>query len=169
MHVSYHGTQLDFAIRYLNRHPGTRLVSLMIGANDAFLCQETTKDACASELPQVIKHISANVAKILSAIRHDGHYSGQLILLNYYSLDYSSPTDNAGSMALNTAMDHAAKKYRAAIADGYGAFHAAALQSGGNSCTAGLLTQLTGGGCGVHPSLAGQAVLALAVEKAIKR
>jgi len=169
LHVRYHGTQLNFALRYLRSHAGTRLVSLMIGANDAFLCQETTKDACASELPQVLKSISTNVARILSAIRHDGRYSGQLVLLNYYSLDYSNSTDNAGSMALNIAMDHAAKKYGAAIADGYGAFRTAALQSGGNSCTAGLLTQLTGGGCGVHPSLAGQAVLALAIEKAIKR
>jgi hypothetical protein len=34
-------------------------------------------------------------------------------------------------------------------------------------CDAGLLTQLSGGDCGVHPSYAGQCLLALAVERAL--
>jgi len=167
LHVHYKGTQLQYALSYLKSHPNTRLVSLMIGANDAFLCQETTADHCASELPSVLAQIKANVALILSSIRHRAHFVHQIVIVNYYSLDYANATDNAGSVALNGAMDSAAKPYHVQIADGYGAFQAAALQSGGNSCTAGLLTQLNGGGCGVHPSVAGQAVLALAVEKVV--
>jgi lysophospholipase L1-like esterase len=31
------------------------------------------------------------------------------------------------------------------------------------------LTRLTGGGCGIHPSAAGQALLAAAVEQVVKR
>ena len=53
------------------------------------------------------------------------------------------------------------------IADGFGEFEAAAAHSGGNTCTAGLLTQLSTGGCGIHPSYAGQSLLAQALEKAI--
>ena len=169
LHVSYKGTQLQYAVTYLKTHPHTRLVSLMIGANDAFLCQETTTDKCASELPGVIAQIKANVAVTLAAVRHQAHYKGQVVIVNYYSLDYANAVDNAGSAALNSAMDSAARPYSVQVADGYGAFQAAALQSGGNSCTAGLLTQLNGGGCGVHPSVAGQAVLALAVEKVVKK
>ena len=140
----------------------------MIGANDAFLCEETTTDDCASEITGVLAQVSADVGATLRAIRGTARYRGQIVIVNYYSLDYSNPTDNAGSQALNAAEDSAATPYSVRIADGYGAFEAAAVQSGGNSCTAGLLTQLTGGGCGVHPSLAGQALLALAVEQAIR-
>jgi hypothetical protein len=40
---------------------------------------------------------------------------------------------------------------------------------GGNTCGAGLLTQLgKPGDCGIHPSYAGQALLAQALEKAIR-
>ena len=169
LHVAYHGTQLAFASTYLRTHPHTRLVTLMIGANDAFLCQETTADHCASELPSVLTQISADVAVILKTVRHADHYHGQIVILNYYSLDYSSATDTGASQALNAAMDGGAKPYHVQIADGFGVFKSAAQQAGGSSCAAGLLTELTGGGCGVHPSVAGQALLALAVEQAIKR
>jgi lysophospholipase L1-like esterase len=169
LHVSYSGTQLQYAVQYLWRHPHTRLVTLMIGANDAFLCQETTADQCASELPGVLKQISANVADILTVIRHDAHYRGQVVIVDYYSLDYANPVDNAESQEINQAMDTGAMPFNVQIADGYAAFQAAALQSGGNTCTAGLLTQLTTGGCGIHPSVAGQAVLALAVEEALRK
>lgn len=169
LHVKYTGTQLQFALAYLRSHPDTRLVSLMIGANDAFLCQETTADKCASELASVLKQIATNVASTLRSIRTTAHYKGQIVILNYYSLDYSNTTDNVGSQALNSTVDGAAKPYDVQVADGYGAFEAAALQASGNSCTAGLITQLTGGGCGVHPSVAGQELLAQAVENAIRR
>jgi lysophospholipase L1-like esterase len=169
LHVSYKGTQLQYGVAYLKAHPHTQLVSLMIGANDAFLCEETTSDQCVSEFPAVLKQITANVTTILSDIRSDAHYKGQIVIVNYYSLSYASSTETAESKALNAALDGGAKAYHVQIADGYGAFEAAALQSGGNACTAGLLTQLTGGGCGIHPSVAGQAVLALAVEKVIKK
>jgi len=132
------------------------------------LCQETTTDDCASELPGVLKQLAAKVAVILSAIRGQAGYRGQVIIVNYYSLNYANAVDNEQSQLLNEAVDTTAVPFHVQIADGYGAFQAAALGSGGNSCTAGLLTQLSGGGCGVHPSVAGQAVLALAVEEAMR-
>ena len=169
LHVGYKGTQLAFATAYLKAHPLTELVSLMIGANDAFLCQETTADKCASELPTVVKQIATDVADTLSTIRNNDHYKGQIVIVNYYSLDYANATDDTASKTLNTTVDKAAKPYKVQIADAYGVWAAAALQSGGDTCKAGLLTQLTSTGCGIHPSIAGQALLALAVEEVVKK
>ncbi len=168
LHVSYSGTQLQYALHYLRTHPHTGLVTLMIGANDGFLCQQTTRDECVTELPDVLKQISSNVAHTLRAIRQDARYHRQVVIVNYYSLDYSNALDTAGSVALNQVVDVAARPFDVQIADGFSAFQNAARQSSGQTCQAGLLTQLTTGGCGIHPSLAGQALLAQAVEEAMR-
>ncbi len=168
LHVSYRGTQLQYALRYLRTHPHTELVTLMIGANDGLLCQETTKDQCVSELPAVLKQVSSNVAYILRAIRQVARYQRQLVIVNYYSLDYSNTADTASAVALNQAVDAAAQPFDVQIADGFSVLQNAALQSSGKTCQAGLLTQLSTGGCGIHPSIAGQALLALAVEEAMR-
>ncbi|MFL5824626.1 MAG: SGNH/GDSL hydrolase family protein [Solirubrobacteraceae bacterium] len=170
LHVHYKGSQLAYALHYLKRHPQVRLVSLMIGANDLFRCQSTTSDGCTSKSEQqaVLGTITRNVKHILSSIRHKAHYSGQLLILNYYSLNYASSFINGTVRALNSTVDGAAKPFGVRIANGFGEFKAASLHSGSNPCTAGLLTQVGGGKCGVHPSYAGQALLAQAVEKAIR-
>jgi lysophospholipase L1-like esterase len=172
LHVSYSGSQLAFAVSYLRTHKSVRLVSLMIGANDFFLCQETTADHCTSvaEEGAVIQSISNNVKTIVSAIRNKAHYGGQLAIVNYYSLDYSNQADNTNSALLNTTVDNAAAPFHAEVADGFGALQAGAAHSGGSSCNAGLLTQLVGAStpCGIHPSYSGQSLLASAVEKAIR-
>ncbi len=169
LHVNYKGSQLAFALSYLRSHHNVRLVTLMIGANDFFLCQETMADGCAStaELNATVASVTKNIHTILSAVRNKAHYNGQLVIVNYYSLNYSSPAINAQSQLLNTVQDAAAKPFGVKIADGYGELEAASAHSGDNSCTAGLLTQLSAGGCGIHPSYAGQALLAQALEKAI--
>jgi len=169
LHVKYSGSQLDYAVSYLKTHKNVRLVSLMIGANDFFVCQETTADHCAS-LPEeaaVGATVAKNVKTILSAIRNKAHYGGQIAIVNYYSLNYSIPADVSQSELLNTTQDAAAKPFHVVVADGLGEFQAGTAHSGGNTCTAGLLTQLSTGGCGIHPSYAGQSLLAQALEKAI--
>ena len=170
LHVKYSGSQLAYATKYLKAHPGVRLVSLMIGANDLFVCQETTADGCAASAEQqgVLRTIARNVRTILSTIRTKDRYTGQLAIVNYYSLDYASPIVNAESTELNTAVDTAAKPFHVRIANAYRTFAAASAHSGDNTCTAGLLTQLGAPGtCGVHPSYAGQALLASTVEGAV--
>jgi len=169
LHVKYKGSQLAYALSYLHSHHNVRLVTLMIGANDFFLCEETTADSCASpsEENAVAASVTKNVRTILSAIRNKAHYNGQLVMVNYYSLNYSSAATNAQSQLLNKVQDAAAKPFGVKIADGYGELQAASVHSGGNTCTAGLLTQLSAGGCGIHPSYAGQALLAQALEKTI--
>jgi lysophospholipase L1-like esterase len=170
LHVSYSGSQLAYAVSYLRHHHDVRLVSLMIGANDFFYCESTTADSCASSSEQqaVATTLTKNIHTILSAIRHKAHYVGQLVIVNYYALDYASSAVAAQSQLLDRVQDAAAKPYGVKIADGFGTFKAASLESGGSSCAAGLLTQLSSGGCGIHPSYAGQALLAQAVEKAIR-
>jgi lysophospholipase L1-like esterase len=170
LHVRYSGSQLSYAIAFLRKHPGTRLVSLMIGANDFFVCQATTSDGCASERKATLAKIQRNVRTIVSGIRKKGGYRGQLVVVSYFSLDYSSPAFNAGSQTLSSAMIAAAKPFGAVVADGFGQFKAAAAHSGGNTCRAGLLTQLgQPDSCGVHPSYSGQGLLALAVARVIRR
>jgi lysophospholipase L1-like esterase len=171
LHVSYSGSQLNYAVSYLKKHQNVRLVSLTIGANDALICQETTADHCASltEQAALLATIGRNVKTILSTIRNKAHYGGQIAIVNYYSLNSASPTVSAMEVALNQGIDTAAKPFHVVIADGFGEFQTAAAHSSGpdSTCTAGLLTQLSTGGCGIHPSYAGQSLLAQALEKAI--
>jgi lysophospholipase L1-like esterase len=170
LHVTYTGSQMAYANTYLKSHPGTRLVSLMIGANDGFACQETTTDGCASELPSVLSSITKNVHTILNNVRTKDHYNGQLVIVDYYSLDYTSALDNGESQALNSAMAAGAKGFHVRFANAYQTFAVASVHSGNNTCTAGLLTQLVNAStpCGVHPSVAGQTLLASTVANAIK-
>jgi lysophospholipase L1-like esterase len=170
LHVKYSGSQLDYAVSYLKKHKSARLVSLTIGANDFLACQAATADKCASltEQAAVLGTVGKNVKTILSTIRSKAHYGGQIAIVNYYSLDYSSQTENAQSTLLNTTVDTAAKPFHVEVADGFGELQVGSVHSGGNTCTAGLLTQLSTGGCGIHPSYAGQALLAQALAKAIR-
>jgi len=166
LHVKYTGSQLNYAVSYLKKHKTVRLVSLMIGANDLLLCQETTADHCASPTEQiaVIGQADKNIGTILTAIRNKAHYGGQIVFVNYYS---PTPAQNSVTALGNASLDSATKPFHVVIADGFGQFAAGEAHSGGDPCTAGLLTQLSGGGCGIHPSYAGQGLLAQAVEKAI--
>ncbi|GAC1436529.1 MAG: hypothetical protein NVSMB51_08120 [Solirubrobacteraceae bacterium] len=170
LHASYAGAQLSYAVAYLRKHRDIGLVTLMIGANDLFLCQRSTKDACTnpSEQQAVLSNNSRNVKRTLSEIRNTAHYRGQLAIVNYYSLNYSSSFINGILTALNNSMDSATRPFHVVIADGFAELQAGARNSGGDLCAAGLLNQTGGGKCGVHPTYAGQALLAQALEKAIR-
>jgi lysophospholipase L1-like esterase len=171
LHVRYTGAQLAYGLAFLRTHPSVRLVSLMIGANDLLICQKVTHDACKSstELNAALAKIAGNVRRILSAVRNKAHYKGQLAIVNYYSLNYASSYLSGISSALNKTADTAAKPFHVVFANGYGELKAAAFHFGGDTCGAGLLTQLGHPGkCGIHPSYAGQALLAQALEKVIQ-
>jgi lysophospholipase L1-like esterase len=163
--------QLATAVKYLRTHKNVRLVSLMIGANDGFLCQETTADHCATEIGTVLTKVGKNVTRTLKAIRGKGHYRGQVVIAQYYSINYNVPLDNTQSKLLNGAMQKAAKPFHVRVAKTFALFRKAAQQAGGDTCKAQLLTQLktTPASCGVHPSVSGQALIAQAVEQAIRK
>lgn len=169
LHVSYARSQLAFAKTFLRHHPGTRLVTLTIGANDAFLCQASTSDGCVNEFGTVLAHLKTNLATIVGGIRGIG-YTGQFILLTYYSLDYADATLTGEVNLLDKALVSAVSPYHVRIASGYNAFAAAAAQTRGDVCAAALVTVLTSGSpCGVHPSIAGTSVLAQAVEGKVRK
>lgn len=166
----YKRSQMAFALRFLNHHPNTRLVTVMLGANDGLLCINNTPDHCTNptEMAAVLNTIAKNMTTILGNIRSAGHYSGQLVVVNYYSLDYRSPQQNQLAQFLNATVDKVAKHFGARLAGTYKAFKAASDPAGGDNCAAGLFTFLNGGGCGIHPSLGGQALIANAVETKVR-
>ena len=104
-----------------------------------------------------------------SAIRSKAHYDGQIILVHYYSIDYTNSLFTGIVRALNRTIDAAGKGFHVATADGFGEFRRGSAHSGGSACKAGLLTQLSNGSCGVHPSYSGHGLLGLAVERVVNR
>ena len=169
LHVQYQGTQMEYALKYLAVHRHTVLVTINIGANDAFLCQETTADMCASpaELEAVLQEIQANLAIIYTEIRHVAHYHGLLVALTYYSLSYSSPAAEQGALLLNSVITKVTMAFGGKIADGFGAFEGPSMAFGGDTCAAGLRIKLPDGTCDVHPTPAGHLLLARAIEDVV--
>ncbi len=165
LHTNYSGSQLDFAVSYLRSHRHTRLVSLMVGANDLFLCQRTNADQCTgTDFAATVAQAQKNVGTILWTLRHRAHYRHRIALVSYYSTDYRDPLTTGAISALNAALAQvAATANRVVVADGFGAMQQAAAGAGGDTCAAGLLIALPAGGCDVHPTLAGHKVLARAL------
>jgi lysophospholipase L1-like esterase len=169
LHVQYQGTQMAYALDYLAVHRHTQLVSIDIGANDVFLCQETTPDHCTSpaELQGVLMEITQNLAAIFTQIRDVAGYQGPLVALTYYSLNYSDPVQVAGTGLLNSAIAAVTTSFGGEVADGFAAFEGPSVASGGSPCAAGLLIKLPDGTCNIHPSPAGHLLLAQAIETAV--
>jgi lysophospholipase L1-like esterase len=170
LHVPYTGTQLQFATTFLAAHRNTRLVSIGLGANDAFILETACggdPTCIANGLPQVLATISANMRTILDAIRAT-HFHGVLMIVNYYSLDYSDPAATGLTQLLNQAITASAGADHAVVADAFDAFKSAASTpfAGGNTCRAGLLNASPPNQflCDVHPSQSGQQLLAHTVE-----
>jgi lysophospholipase L1-like esterase len=169
LHVRYQGTQMEYALHYLAAHKHTRLVTIDIGANDAFLCQETTSDQCASpvELAGVATEIAANLTTIFRDLRMVAGYSGPIVVLTYYSLSYSDPAVLAGAQFLDSVLTEVTTANGGIVADGLAAFEGPSLAFGGDPCGAGLLIKLPDGTCNIHPSPAGHKLLAAAIAEAI--
>jgi lysophospholipase L1-like esterase len=169
LHVQYQGTQMAYALKYLAVHRHTQLVTIDVGANDAFLCQETTADHCTSpaELAALVQEIQANLTAIYTQIRDVAHYQGLLVALTYYSLDYSDPVQVAEVKLLNTVIAGVTTAFGGKVADGFAAFQGPSAAFGGSPCAAGLLIKLPDGTCNIHPSPAGHLLLAQAIENVV--
>lgn len=168
LHVQYQGTQMEYALHYLAAHKHTRLVTIDIGANDAFVCQETTADHCSStaELTGVAHEIAGNLTTIFRELRGAG-YGGPIVALTYYSLSYSDPASVASAQFLDSVIAGVAAANGGTVADGFAAFQGPSAAYGGDPCAAGLLVKLPDGTCNIHPSPAGHRLLAAAIAKAI--
>jgi lysophospholipase L1-like esterase len=182
LHVAYSSSQIDFALNYLRSNPRTRLVTLMLGANDVFHLQNVcgfdnpadpiAYAACVnSGLPGVLATMEANLNAIFTDIRGTG-YKGLVVAVTYYALNYSDPVSVGGSLALNAEMMAAAAGHNVLIASGFDAWKSTALAApaDGDSCAAGLLLPAAPAGspgCDVHPTALGRDLLASAVLQTI--
>jgi lysophospholipase L1-like esterase len=169
LHVSYTGSQLSYAVRYLRQHPETRLVTIDIGANDMFLCQESTADHCTgADFGRALATVTRNLDAILYAVREAAGYRYALAVLTYYAMNYADPVTVTRTRELNTALAGPAARYGARLADGFAAFRAASVAAGGYTCAAGLGIRLPDGQCDEHPTARGQQLLATAVERVLR-
>jgi len=163
LHFSYTSTQLDFALAFLKSNPQTRLITVGLGANDVLLLRAACSDnplCIETGLPAVLAAVTANMETILADLRASG-FTGTIIVVNYYSVDYSDPTETGLTIALNDALTAAVAQAGGVVADVFSAFQTATIPAGGKTCNAGLLNaspanQLT---CDVHPSQSGQMLI----------
>ncbi len=179
LHVPYSSTQIAFATDYLKHHRSVRVVTIGVGANDLFLLQNScaassNPTACVEAgLPSVLASISANMARMLEDLRNTG-YGGEIVIVNYYSLDYSDAANTAVTKLLNQSVTAPAKAFGAVVADVFTAFQKAVANpaTGGKICNAGLLNvnpvDPTEATCDVHPSQSGQRLIATTVARAIR-
>jgi lysophospholipase L1-like esterase len=161
LHVAYESpsqSQLDFAVRTLAEDDDVELVTVQIGANDGFLCLHTAPGGCAApdEVESLQQDLRAGLDTILSTLRDEGGYDGEIVVVTYYSLgDVAGGVDL--SALLNEPISQAADAHDAELADGFAAFRSV-VGAGGDPVAAGLVLPDD-----VHPSAEGQRVLADAV------
>jgi lysophospholipase L1-like esterase len=181
LHVSYTGTQLAFAVNFLKQNPRTRLVTLGLDAND-FFRESAGPDpngwppsTCFVPAPADVNglllyfHTCAvqNLRTILAAIRGTG-YTGLLVVVLYYALNYSDPASLFVTQTLlNQAMVTASAGFNVRFASGFDAWKPVAANFGGDACKAGLLIRLSPTSCDVHPTPAGRDLLAAAVVNTV--
>jgi len=169
LHESYSSTQMDFALAYLGANKRkTRLVTLSLGANDGFLLLAACNNdpACIqANLPAALGAVFSNMNTIMGGIRGTG-YRGVLMVVNYFSLDYSDANQTALTVALNQTLAAAAAVHGAVVADAFTAFQQASAAAGGKTCLTGLLNGNPANqtACDVHPSITGQRLLAQTVQ-----
>ena len=170
LHVSYTGSQLDYATSYIAAHPGTGLVTMTIGANDLFRlldrCSGRPNPNCVTNgLPGLLATLGGNLRTIYSSLRQAG-FRGDLVAVTYYALDFRDPASVALITAVNKTLATVTRAFGGDVASGFEAFQAAARPFKGDSCAAGLLIRVSPTECDIHPSPAGAALLADAVVHA---
>jgi lysophospholipase L1-like esterase len=167
LHVDYGSatTQMEYATTFLQQHGGTVLVTLQLGANDLALLEQACNNdptCIANGAPKVFAAAAANMQTILGGLRGTG-YTGAIVIVNYYSTDYSNQGVTALTYGLDQAITAPAPYYGAVVADVFSAFQAAASNAGGKTCVAGLLNAKNGLNslaCDVHPSQSGHKLIA---------
>jgi lysophospholipase L1-like esterase len=171
LHARYGSTQMDFALEFLKIHPETKLVTIDIGINDVLLLEDqcANDSACvAAGLPQVLASVTTNLGTILSELRLSG-FRGTLVVVNYYSFDYSDVNRTKVFASLNQALRMAAARAAVPVADVFTAFREAASPAMGQTCQAGLLNASSANEftCDIHPSQTGQQLISRSVARTI--
>lgn len=166
LHVSYDTTQLVYAETFLREHPGTQLVTLDIGGNDASILNDAcmAKPSCVlGGFVGLLTTYGQNVDLILGEIRKV--YDGPLVGLAIYDPTPENTIAEYGLTQLNKVFADKLALHGGVFADGMAAMKAAS--PGSTPCDAGLLVKLPDGTCDIHPSAMGHQVLADAISAAM--
>jgi lysophospholipase L1-like esterase len=163
LQAGYSGSQLQYALDYLAVNAKkTDLITIDLGANDlGVLLAGCLGDltCAAAGLPAALAAYNANLVTIFSALR--SVYSGPIIAVTAYAANYSNPIELSGLVPLNAILFSAATAFpNVQVADAFAAFGAATIGAGGDSCAAGLLIRKPDNTCDIHPSAAGQKLIA---------
>jgi lysophospholipase L1-like esterase len=182
LHTTYPKGQLLFAVNYLRAHPKTKLVTLQVGANDGLVCQKQNGGTCTGDaFNAVAQQIATNLQKILTQLTGKGGYHGQIVLVNYYSVNSIDPSGTSQVHLLNQLEKGVAANFsNVRVADAFKLWADASKNTpnlGNNTCRAGLETYINPNEppaaqndiCGIHPSKAGQALIATAVDRAVRK
>jgi len=166
LYVSYSGTQMQYALDYLQANlKKTDLITIDIGVNDLGVLLASCNDnlTCASAgLPSTLAAYAENLTTIFGGIRAAG-YTGPIVAVTPYAVNYDDPVEVSGLIALDGVLAQVASAFDVQVADAFDAFLAADVPYAGDSCAAGLLIKLPNGTCDIHPSLAGQTLIAQTV------
>jgi lysophospholipase L1-like esterase len=170
LHVQYDGTQLAFALEFLATHPGTELVTIDIGGNDASklndVCHADPACIAGGFVPMLLEY-GTNLDRILGELRKV--YDGPIVGLSTYNPKPGDSIFQWGLERINTVFTEKLQAWDALLADGAAAFaETSTTTAGADPCTAGLLIPMPDGTCDVHPSAAGDEVLADAIEAALR-
>lgn len=174
LHVDYATSQMQYALAYLDAHPRTRLVTVQLGSNDVYAlvagCGGAANLACIQQgLPATFAQVATNLTQILHQLRHEAKYRHQLLVVGYPA-PLGDPVIVQLAQALNQLLATVARDAGVPFVDGFAAFVAASADQGGDPCAAGLFIRPDPTGpCDVHPSRAGQKVLAAAVRQALTK
>lgn len=175
LHVAYAElTQLQFAEAFLQANPDTQLVTVAIGINDVGLavsrCGGIRNASCLErDLPSVLTTVRSNLTTIVRALRATGTRA-TIVVVNYYALEYANTRTTRIVRALDGTIAQVAADERVRVADSFDAFKHATDAMDGDACVSGLFGpgSSTLGPCDLHPSEAGQRLLASAVESAVR-
>jgi lysophospholipase L1-like esterase len=171
-YVPFESTQSDFATGFLlEKGRYVALVTIQLGANDLSLLEQKCKSnpQCIEDgAPEVFAKAEANMQTALAQLRYTG-YSGPIVIVNYYSIDYTNQFVTKLIVGLNQAITAPAPAYGAVVADVFSAFKAAAtMRAGGDTCRAGLLNshnpQTQPWSCDIHASQSGHKLIAQTIE-----
>ena len=175
LHVPYEGlTQLQFAEAFLQANPDTQLVTVAIGINDVGLavprCGGSRSTGCLErDLPAVLSTVRSNLTTIVRALRATGSHA-TIVLINYYALEYANTTTTGLVRSLDATIAQVGADEHLRIADSFDAFKRATDSGDGDACATGLFApgRSTLGPCDLHPTDAGQRLLANSVESAVR-
>jgi lysophospholipase L1-like esterase len=134
----------------------------MLGANDALLCQRLTPPCLdPATVSGIAAHVAQNLGFILRELRSTG-YSGRIVAVTYYSLNYADPLLTGDTGILDSAIAAAATANGARVASGFLAFLGPSLRAGGDPVAANLVLANDD-----HPTPTGHRLLARTVEQAM--